>query len=184
VGHEQTNRATWNADADHYQATNAAQIMGQAFSGDIAWGLWGIPESELHVLGDVDGKDVLELGCGSGLLTRRLLGAGHRVVATDASPAMLALARGVAGDAEEIRRLTLPDDPIPAADAIVSVGHVLDYLPDAAAIERALVAIAAALERVRWFRLEPERLYFIDNTRGFGHRDEIRLVDGTLLGRA
>ena len=55
------------------------------------------------------------------------------------------LARDVAGDAEEIRRLTLPDDPIPAADAIVGVGHALNYLPDAGAIDRALVAIADAL---------------------------------------
>ncbi len=72
---------------------------------------------------------VVELGCGSGLLTRHLLDGGHRVIATDASPAMLDLARDVASDAEEIRRLTLPDDPIPEADAIVSVGHALSTCP-------------------------------------------------------
>jgi SAM-dependent methyltransferase len=88
---------------------------------------------------------VVELGCGSGLLTRHLLDAGHRVIATDASPAMLEIARDVAGDAEELRRLVLPQDPIPRADAIVSVGHVLNYLPTSAAIDRALVAIADAL---------------------------------------
>jgi len=88
---------------------------------------------------------VVELGCGSGLLTRHLIDAGHRVIATDASPAMLELAREVAADAEDIRLLVLPDDPIPPADAIVSVGHVLNYLPDEAAIDRALVAIADAL---------------------------------------
>jgi SAM-dependent methyltransferase len=88
---------------------------------------------------------VVELGCGSGLLTRRLLDAGHRVIATDASPAMLDLARGHAPDAEDIRRLTLPDDPVPAADAIVSVGHVLNYLPDERAIDRALVAVARSI---------------------------------------
>ena len=55
MDHEQTNRATWNADADSYQAMNAPQIMAQAFSGDIAWGVWAIPESQLHVLGDVAG---------------------------------------------------------------------------------------------------------------------------------
>ena len=98
-------------------------------------------------LGPVRERDgvVVELGCGSGLLTRYLIDAGHRVVATDASPAMLDLARGYAGGAEDIRRLTLPDDPIPGADAIVSVGHVLSYLPDPDAIDRALVAIANAL---------------------------------------
>lgn len=88
---------------------------------------------------------VVELGCGSGLLTRHLLDAGHRVVATDASPAMLELARAGAPDAEDVRRITLPDDPIPRADAVVGVGHALNYLPDEAAIDRALVAIAEAL---------------------------------------
>jgi len=88
---------------------------------------------------------VVELGCGSGLLTRYLVDAGHRVVATDASPAMLDIARVYVGDALEIRRLALPDEPIPEADAVVSVGHVLSYLPDADAINRALVAIAVAL---------------------------------------
>jgi hypothetical protein len=39
----------------------------------------------------------------------------------------------------------LPDDPIPPADAIVSVGHVISYLPDEGAIDRALVAVAEAL---------------------------------------
>ena len=66
---------------------------------------------------------MVELGCGSGLLTRHLVDAGHRVIATDASPAMLELAHQVVGDAEEIRELVLPDDPIPPADAIVGVGH-------------------------------------------------------------
>jgi uncharacterized protein len=36
-------------------------------------------------------------------------------------------------------------------------------------------AIVEALARVRWFRLTPERLHFIDNSKGFGHRDEIDL---------
>ena len=88
---------------------------------------------------------VLELGCGSGQLTRHLAAAGHRVIATDASPAMLRLAREHAPGAIEIRQLTLPDDPLPAADAVVSVGHVLSYLPDEAAVSRALTAVARVL---------------------------------------
>ena len=91
------------------------------------------------------GGVVLELGCGSGALTRHLVAAGHRVIATDASPAMVALAREAVPGAEAVRRLTLPDDPLPAADAVVSVGHVLSYLPDAPSVERALRAVAGAL---------------------------------------
>jgi SAM-dependent methyltransferase len=88
---------------------------------------------------------VLELGCGSGALTRHLLAAGFRVIATDASPDMLELARANLGPDADLRRLTLPDDPLPVADAVVSVGHAISYLPDAAAIDRALAAAAGAL---------------------------------------
>jgi SAM-dependent methyltransferase len=88
---------------------------------------------------------VLELGCGSGALTRHLLDAGFAVIATDAAPAMLELAWEALGGEVDLRRLRLPDDPLPAADAIVSVGHVISYLPDAAAIDRALIRMAEAL---------------------------------------
>ncbi|MDQ2814008.1 MAG: class I SAM-dependent methyltransferase [Actinomycetota bacterium] len=99
----------------------------------------------LELLAPVKDGLVLELGCGSGALTRHLLAAGLRVIATDASPDMLELARANLGPDAELRRLTLPDDPMPAADAVVSVGHAISYLPDAAAIDRALTAAAGAL---------------------------------------
>jgi len=98
----------------------------------------------LALLEPVRGGLVLELGCGSGLLTRYLIEAGHRVVATDASPAMLALARETAPGAE-VRQLVLPDDPLPECEVVISVGHVFSYLSDEAAIERALAAAAEAL---------------------------------------
>ena len=41
--------------------------------------------------------------------------------------------------------MVLPDDPLPDCDAVVSVGHVLSYLSDEAAVEAAFVAAAAAL---------------------------------------
>ena len=47
--------------------------------------------------------------------------------------------------AEGFARLTLPDDPCPPADAIVGIGHPLNYLPTREAIERALVVLARAL---------------------------------------
>jgi SAM-dependent methyltransferase len=67
---------------------------------------------------------VLELGCGTGLLTRYLVDAGHRVIATDASPAMLNRARQAVPEVKELRQLVLPDDPLPRADAVVAIGHV------------------------------------------------------------
>jgi len=48
------------------------------------------------------GRDVLEVGCGTGLYTERLVARGHRVTAVDPSPAMIDRARlrlaGRAGD--------------------------------------------------------------------------------------
>jgi SAM-dependent methyltransferase len=99
----------------------------------------------LDLLAPVRGGLVLEVGCGAGALTRHLLAAGHQVIATDASAAMVSLAREALGPEVELRQLALPDDPLPAADAIVSVGHAISYLPDAAAVDRALVAMAGAL---------------------------------------
>jgi SAM-dependent methyltransferase len=88
---------------------------------------------------------VVEIGCGSGLLTAHLLDAGLRVLATDASDAMLNLARAHVPGAFEFRRVALPSDFVPPADAIVGVGHALNYLDEESQVEAALVAIAAAL---------------------------------------
>jgi SAM-dependent methyltransferase len=99
----------------------------------------------LELLAGVGDGLVLEFGCGSGALTRHLLAAGLRVAATDASPDMLALARAALGPSADLRLLALPGDPLPAADAIVSVGHAISYLPDAAAVDAALAALAGAL---------------------------------------
>jgi SAM-dependent methyltransferase len=125
----------------HYYRHDVALVHARAFGkhGDrCAPGI-------LELLAPVRGGLVLELGCGSGALTRHLLAAGHRVIATDASPDILALAREELGPDADLRQLTLPDDKLPEADAIVSVGHAISYLPDAAAIDKGLVVIADAL---------------------------------------
>jgi len=36
--------------------------------------------------------------------------------------------------------------------------------------------IAGAMRGIRWYRLVPDRLYFVDNSKGLGHRDEIPLA--------
>jgi uncharacterized protein len=42
-------------------------------------------------------------------------------------------------------------------------------------LQQAPDSIIKALTKVRWYRLVAERLYFIDNSAGFGHRDEVDL---------
>ncbi len=42
-------------------------------------------------------------------------------------------------------------------------------------IKNATSQIRLGLARVNWYQLLPDRLYFIDNSKGLGHRDEISL---------
>jgi SAM-dependent methyltransferase len=58
-----------------------------------SWGIWGIPESELQVLGNVSGLDVVELGCGTAYFSAWLAKNGARPVGVDPTPAQLATAR-------------------------------------------------------------------------------------------
>jgi ubiquinone/menaquinone biosynthesis C-methylase UbiE len=60
---------------------------------EITWGIWGIPEDELGVLGDVSGLDVVDLGCGTGYFSALLAKRGARPVGVDPTPAQLETAR-------------------------------------------------------------------------------------------
>ncbi len=42
-------------------------------------------------------------------------------------------------------------------------------------IKGAAPDLQAGLAKVNWYRLTAERLYFIDNSKGLGHRDEVNL---------
>ncbi len=129
--------------ADPYYRADLARVHHEGFG----FHADRVAPGVLRILEPVRARDglVLEIGCGSGLLTKYLVDAGHRVRATDASEAMLELAREYVAGAEGLQRLRLPDDVVPAADAIVSVGHPLSYLDDELQLERALVALAGAL---------------------------------------
>ncbi len=94
--HEASNRAAWNADSDDYQARHGAQLRD---NGGLAWGVAQIPESELHVLGDVAGLDILEFGCGAAQWSIGLAQAGARPVGLDLSERQLDHARRLMAEA-------------------------------------------------------------------------------------
>lgn len=88
--HERHNREFWDADADDYQAAHSADLEASS-----AWGVWRIPESELGVLGDVHGLDVLEFGCGDARWSVKLAADGARVIGLDQSRGQLRHALGL-----------------------------------------------------------------------------------------
>jgi SAM-dependent methyltransferase len=85
--HAARNRAMWDGYSDEYQSKHGEQL---AASGGVAWGTSQIPESELHILGDVAGRDVLELGCGAAQWSIGLAKLGARPVGLDLSQRQLA----------------------------------------------------------------------------------------------
>jgi SAM-dependent methyltransferase len=84
------NRTSWTeANAEHTDA----EASGRWASERIVWGVFDAPEDELHTLGDVDGLDVVELGCGTAYVSAWLARRGARPVGVDVTPAQLATAR-------------------------------------------------------------------------------------------
>jgi SAM-dependent methyltransferase len=79
------NLAFWNATSAAYQQTHGEQLAREP----LAWGVWRIPEAELDILGDVAGRDVLELGCGGAQWASELAARGARVRGLDFSRAQL-----------------------------------------------------------------------------------------------
>lgn len=86
------NRGLWDAQSAAYQQRHGDQL---AASGGCAWGVWQIPEDELKALGEVVGREVLELGCGAAQWSIALQARGARVTGLDNSAAQLEHARSL-----------------------------------------------------------------------------------------
>jgi SAM-dependent methyltransferase len=83
------NRRAWDAASDAYQRAHGEQLAREPQ----AWGVWSVPESELLLLGDVHGRDVLEYGCGAAQWSIALARRGARVTGLDNSSRQLDHAR-------------------------------------------------------------------------------------------
>ncbi|TDV42590.1 class I SAM-dependent methyltransferase [Actinophytocola oryzae] len=79
------NSAWWDADADDYHVEHG-EFLGVA---DFVWCPEAVREENARLLGDVNGKDVVEVGCGSAPCARWLRSNGARVTALDLSAGML-----------------------------------------------------------------------------------------------
>jgi SAM-dependent methyltransferase len=100
---------------------------------------------------------VVDLGCGSGLLARRILRAGYSVLGVDQSPAMVAIARRNAPGAE-FRTGSFTAVALPRCQAITAVGEVFNYRFD----PRNTRAALARLFRRAHAALDPGGLFVFD----------------------
>ena len=84
------NAALWTQSNAEYTDANAEANWALD---EISWGIWGIDESDVNVLGEVAGLDVVELGCGTAYFSAWLARLGARPVGVDITPAQLDTAR-------------------------------------------------------------------------------------------
>jgi SAM-dependent methyltransferase len=126
-------------------ALESATLNARSFTASTAWDDISVDvvhygpdiptEAELRLLGPLEGKRVLELGCGGGAMTVAMAKQGARVIAVDESAQLLARARGLADREEvkvELHQGDLADlafvraDTVDLALSVYSLGAVAD----------------------------------------------------------
>ncbi len=94
----------------------------------------------------LQGKRLLDVGCGTGKSFLSMLAQGWEVTACDISPAMLELAREKAGDAVELALADMLDLPeFGEFDLVWSLDDAVNYLLSPGELERALAGMRANL---------------------------------------
>ncbi len=87
--HVVRNRAEWDSWAGDWAAGGKRDWASE----EPVWGIWRIPESRVGILpAEIEGKDSIELGCGTGYVSAWLARRGARPVGIDNSAAQLATA--------------------------------------------------------------------------------------------
>lgn len=141
--HAAQNRAIWDDRYSDWFGSRAAQ----QWAAEPHWGTWATPETDLHVLPDVDGKDVIDLGCGTAYIGAWVMRAGGRPVGIDNSAQQLATAAAlqheygltfplIHGNAEQV---PLPDGSFDIAISEYGASSWCDpalWIPEAARLLR------------------------------------------------
>nr|MDQ4029732.1 class I SAM-dependent methyltransferase [Actinomycetota bacterium] len=91
MSHVERNREVWTQAAAEYAGAGERSWAVD----EITWGIYAVPESELGALAGVelDGKDVVELGCGTAYFSAWFARRGAVPVGVDVTAAQLATAR-------------------------------------------------------------------------------------------
>src|SRR5207248_5604242 len=120
-GYVEQNVAYWTQKNADYTDAAAERAWAQE---EITWGVWETPESEVGVLGDVDGLDVVDLGCGTAYFSAWLARRGARVVGVDPTPGQLETARRLQRETGiEFPLIEAIGEDVPLPDASFDIVH-------------------------------------------------------------
>lgn len=164
VESRRANGPDWDRYADEYQDTHGTFLGDTGF----VWGPEGIGEAELRILGDVQGKDVLELGSGACQCSRWVRSQGGRAIGLDLSHRQLQHSRRIddsTGIVVPAVQATATDLPFAAAsfDVVFCSFGALQFVKD---IDVAVAGVARVLRRGGRFAFSithPTRWMFPDD---------------------
>ena len=158
------NRADWDAYADEYQSTHGEFLGDSGF----LWGPEGMREDHVHALGDVAGRDVLEIGSGAGQCSRWVLAHGGRPVGIDVSMRQLQHSRRI----DEEHDVVVPTVCASAAglpfaedtfDVVFSAFGALQFVADAPALVAGVARVLRAGGTFAFSVTHPTRWMFVDD---------------------
>src|SRR5690242_19301440 len=117
------NREDWTRANALYTDARASAKWAEP---EINWGVFDVPESSLGSLPEVDGRDVIELVCGTAYVSAWLARLGARPGGVDVTPAQLATARRVqqeTGIVFPLVEASAEDVPLPSESFDVAVSE-------------------------------------------------------------
>jgi SAM-dependent methyltransferase len=140
---QRASRAWWDADADDYLAEHGTDI-GEV---DFVWCPEGLREADARLLGDVAGRRVLEVGCGSAPCSRWLAARGAEPVGLDLSGRMLRHAgRLNAATGVDVPLVQAGAERLPFGDAAFDLAcSAFGAVPFVAAPDRVMREVARVL---------------------------------------
>lgn len=160
------NRTWWDAEAADYYAEHG-RFLGDA---DFVWGPEGLRESDARLLGDVEGRRVLEIGAGAGQCARWVHEAGALAVATDLSGGMVRRGRKIDADLGhghtvpfvqcDGRALPFPSDTF---DVVFTAYGVVPFVADSGLVMRQAARVLRPGGRFVFSTTHPIRWAFPDD---------------------
>jgi SAM-dependent methyltransferase len=165
----QANRRDWDAEADTYLREHGEFLRDSGF----IWGPEGVDEADVHWLGEVEGRRVLELGCGAAHCARWLAAQGAEVVGVDLSLRMLHHSRRIdAETSSAVPVICATATALPCAQASFDlVCSAFGALPFVVDIDAALGEVARVLRpggRAVFSVVHPVRRMFPDDPSATG----------------
>lgn len=157
-------RRWWDANAGEYLAEHG-EYLGPA---QLLWCPEGLREDEAGLLGDVEGRRVVEIGAGAAQGSRWLSARGAHVVATDVSAGMLGAATRLSAQTGLPVPLVQADArALPFADGSVDVAFTaygaIPFVPDAGPVHREVARVLRPGGRWVFSVTHPVRWAFPDD---------------------